>query len=105
MLPVLFSTTLAAATQMSRDTGGHLMNRDRRTFLATGLAAACIAGAVSPAVAEESALVDGLTCLDYGRSFICNTAKFNSVRFWVESRTVLIDGDARTEFYQCGSCK
>ena len=81
------------------------MNRDRRTFLATGLAAACIAGGSSPAVAQEPARVEGLTCLDYGRSFICNTADFNRVRFWVESRTVLIDGESRTEFYQCGSCK
>lgn len=46
-------------------------------------------------------------CLDYGRSFICNTAEFNSVRFWVESRTTIFDDEAgaSTEFYQCGSCK
>jgi hypothetical protein len=87
------------------------MNRDRRTFLASGLTMACVAGVVpaasaaEPASATEPASVDGMTCLDYGRSFICNTAKFNSVRFWVESRTVLIDGDTRTEFLQCGSCK
>lgn len=31
----------------------------------------------------------------------------NSVRFWVESRTTIIDDEAgtSTEFYQCGSCK
>lgn len=81
------------------------MNPDRRTFLASGLSMACIAGAASTARSEEPARVGGLTCLDYGRSFICNTARFNSVRFWVESRTVLIDGDTPTEFYQCGSCK
>jgi hypothetical protein len=56
-------------------------------------------------MAQEPARVDGLSCLDYGRSFICHTADFNRVRFWVESRTVLIDGETRTEFYQCGSCK
>lgn len=45
--------------------------------------------------------------LDYGRSFICNTALCNAVRFWMESRTILIDDKAgtQTEFYQCGSCK
>ena len=29
-------------------------------------------------------------CLDYGRSFICNPSSANAVRFWVESRTILI---------------
>ena len=81
------------------------MNPHRRKFLASGLAAACVAGSTSAAVAQEPARIDGLTVLDYGRSFICNTADFNRVRFWVESRTVLIDGETRTEFYQCGSCK
>jgi hypothetical protein len=46
-------------------------------------------------------------CLDYGRSFICNSAPFNAVRFWVESRTTWIDDETGTSqvFYQCGSCK
>lgn len=45
--------------------------------------------------------------LDYGRSFICHTAPFNSVRFWVESRTRIIDDQSGvwTDYYQCGSCK
>jgi hypothetical protein len=45
--------------------------------------------------------------LDYGRSFICHTAPENSVRFWVESRTRIIDEKQGTisDFYQCGSCK
>ena len=81
------------------------MNADRRSFLTTGLAAACLAGPAALSSADEPAKVDGLACLDYGRSFICNTASFNNVRFWVESRTILIDGDSRIEFYQCGSCK
>ena len=48
-----------------------------------------------------------LTPLDYGRSFVCNTASFNAVRFWVESRTRIIDDRAGTwtDYYQCGSCK
>ncbi len=46
-------------------------------------------------------------CLDYGRSYICGTASFNAVRFWIESRTTLIDqaSGESVEFYQCGSCK
>lgn len=81
------------------------MQPNRRSFLTAGLAAACAAGPAALAAGDEAAKIDGLTCLDYGRSFICNTASFNNVRFWVESRTILFDGDARIEFYQCGSCK
>ncbi len=46
-------------------------------------------------------------CLDYGLSFICNTSPQNSVRFWVESRTTVIDDSngVATDFYQCASCK
>ena len=46
-------------------------------------------------------------CLDYGLSFICNPSPVNSVRFWVESRTTVIDDSTgvSTEFYQCASCK
>ena len=45
--------------------------------------------------------------LDYGRSFICNPSPANSVRFWIESRTRVIDParGTTTDFYQCGSCK
>jgi hypothetical protein len=51
------------------------------------------------------ALIDNLPVLDYGRSFVCGTAGFNNVRLWVESRTLLFDGDRRHEFLQFGSCK
>ena len=46
-------------------------------------------------------------CLDYGLSFICGTADFNAVRFWVESRTTIVDERAGTTtvYYQCASCK
>lgn len=49
----------------------------------------------------------GLECLDYGLSFVCNKASFNAVRFWIESKTTLIDQHSGTAqlFYQCGSCK
>ena len=85
----------------------------RREFLQRG--AGIVAGAAvvmasnatsaSPSPESAGALITG--CLDYGRSFICHTARFNAVRFWVESRTVLIDakGGVTTEYYQCGSCK
>lgn len=43
--------------------------------------------------------------LDYSRSFICHEASFNSVRFWVESRTRLLDGNGHLDFLQCASCK
>ena len=45
--------------------------------------------------------------LDYGRSFLLGKSPENEVRFWVESRTRIIDErDGRTEDYiQCASCK
>lgn len=87
------------------------MQTNRRQFLAGGmgsLAAAATAGRTAWADAETQP--DGPTgaaCLDYGLSFISNSAAFNSVRFWVESRTTVIDDAAnlRSEFYQCASCK
>ncbi|NKB71208.1 MAG: hypothetical protein GKR89_29400 [Candidatus Latescibacteria bacterium] len=45
--------------------------------------------------------------LDYGRSFILSTAARNEVRFWVESRTRIIDEQtgAHEDYIQVGSCK
>jgi len=45
--------------------------------------------------------------LDYGLSYICHSAEFNSVRFWVESRTRIIDerSGTWTDYHQCASCK
>lgn len=80
------------------------MQTERRVFLAAGLTAA-LPAASSQADDAKPALIDGLPVLDYGRSFVCGTASFNNVRFWVESRTVLIDGEQRHEFLQFGSCK
>ena len=47
------------------------------------------------------------SCLDYRRSFICGTSALNSVRFWIESRTTIIDTkhEKSAVFYQCASCK
>ncbi len=48
-----------------------------------------------------------IDCLDYGLSFICHTAAFNAVRFWIESRTTIINDETKETwtFYQCASCK
>ena len=45
--------------------------------------------------------------IDYGRSFLANPSPANSVRFWIESRTILFDdaGGEPVHFYQCASCK
>ncbi len=44
--------------------------------------------------------------IDYSRSFSIGTAPSNEVRFWVESRTRLIDPDGQDEdFIQAASCK
>ena len=56
-----------------------------------------------PAQMEETKM----RVLDYGTSFLQSQAGTNRVRFWVESRTRVVDErDGRTEdFYACGSCK
>ena len=48
-----------------------------------------------------------MTPLDYGRSFLIGTAPENEVRFWVESRTRIIDerNGRREDYLQCASCK
>ena len=80
------------------------MESNRRRFLAAGLATVGTASLIDSAATAEA---DTIECLDYGRSFICNTATSNAVRFWVESRTILYDDEAGTKLviYQCGSCK
>jgi len=79
------------------------MTRNRRAFLKSVPASLAVGvGAIASAEPPNE-----MVCLDYGISFICNKASFNAVRFWVESRTTLIDEAAGTSevFYQCGSCK
>ena len=80
------------------------MNATRRSFLAGSLAAVGTASSLNTVDAGNTPLIE---CLDYGRSFICNTSSHNRARFWIESRTVLYDDTAGTQttFYQCGSCK
>jgi hypothetical protein len=83
------------------------MTSNRREFVAAGIASVCaLAGSGKLAAADPAAGQSPVKVLDYGRSFICNTAKFNAVRFWVESRTILTSKEGATyTFYQCGSCK
>ena len=78
------------------------MHTNRRHFLATGLATV---GTTS--LLEAATEANTIECLDYGRSFICNTSTVNAVRFWIESRTILYDERQGTKLviYQCGSCK
>jgi hypothetical protein len=80
------------------------MEPTRRSFLAAGLATVGTSTLLDSAAAGAA---DAIECLDYGRSFICNTSTCNAVRFWVESRTILYDEQAGTKLviYQCGSCK
>jgi len=56
---------------------------------------------------EEEKPMEPMRPLDYGLSFICHAASFNAVRFWVESRTRIVDANAGTctDYYQCASCK
>lgn len=83
------------------------MKPTRREAIFAAAASAC---AAAIPVTQAETVGDGpldMAPLDYGRSFICNTAEFNAVRFWVESRTRIIDvhTGAWTDYYQCGSCK
>lgn len=85
----------------------------RRRFLKLGMGALTpvllpgIFGNNENSFKEQSSKGSKFQCLDYGRSFICNTAEFNSVRMWIESRTIIIDDKSGKEliYYQGGSCK
>jgi len=78
----------------------------RRSFMKTGALSACAFSAHAAAQGQVGNPAE-MPPLDYGLSFICHSAAFNSVRFWVESRTRLVDDrdGTWTDFYQCASCK
>ena len=81
------------------------MAPSRRKFLQSLPVPIALSASTMTACAAETAAPSA--CLDYGTSFVCNTAEFNAVRFWIESRTVVYDdrNDTSEVFYQCGSCK
>lgn len=87
--------------------------RSRRNFLQKGAFAATsvvMAGKISARNISDSRIGTEEVkpfCLDYGRSFICNTGQYNAVRLWIESRTTIIDTitGKSIEYLQCGSCK
>ncbi|MBM3795424.1 MAG: hypothetical protein FJW31_15470 [Acidobacteria bacterium] len=60
-----------------------------------------------PAASAFAAGAPALAPLDYGHSFLSGVAEWNRVRFWVESRTRIIDmrTGAHEDFLQCASCK
>ena len=78
--------------------------RRRKFLLQTATAAAAAPSAALNAAAGEPSLVP----LDYGLSFLSGVAEWNRVRFWVESRTRIIDtrnGGRYEDYLQCASCK
>lgn len=87
--------------------------KSRRNFLRNGLL--LTSGILGSSVAlgqindlrNSTESDDPLKCIDYGRSFFCNTAAFNSVRMWIESRTIItnIKSGESTIYYQGASCK
>ena len=83
----------------------------RRNFLKTSILTAIVFPATIACAKESSAksIADGdaNACIDYGRSFFCNTAEFNSVRMWIESRTIITDtrSGKSNVYYQGASCK
>lgn len=86
------------------------MSTTRRRFLTLSAGAASGSCLAWSAAYEARAATDGaatIRCLDYGRSFIGHSGTENSVRFWIESRTTLIDPqtETSTDYYQCASCK
>ena len=82
------------------------MKPTRRAFMKTGALSVC-ALSTHAAVQQNAGKPGEMLPLDCGLSFICHNAPINSVRFWVESRTRIIDDrdGTWTDFYQCGACK
>jgi len=89
------------------------MGITRREWIKIGVASFCVLTARARAT-ERADMKNAnrdwmgrLMPLDYGRSFVCHAASFNAVRFWIESRTRIIDEQSGicTDFYPCASCK
>jgi len=75
-----------------------------KDWLTAQLAAAQAGKLKRPEAPKEPLIAEAI---DYGRSFVNTKAKWNSPRFWVESRLRITDtaGKATREYLQCGSCK
>jgi hypothetical protein len=92
---------------------GQKPGASRRTFIKAGffVASGMFVAPNSMALINQphisSKVMDPLSCIDYGKSFLCNTAKFNSVRMWIESRTTITDTNSGKSivYYQGASCK
>lgn len=89
----------------------------RRHFIQTGLLlttgasiAACTSLPEENNRTQEPSPDNVPECLDYGRSFLCNSGKSaasNSVRMWIESRTIVQNSKTGEEaiYYQGAACK
>ncbi len=85
----------------------------RRSFIRAGAisASGVILSGLSPGCSQgtnrDNSVNSFPSFIDYGSSFYCNTAEFNSVRMWIESRTVIINEKSGKEhiYYQGASCK
>ncbi len=82
----------------------------RRRFLEASILSAIVlptAIACGKVNDKSSNATDPFACIDYGKSFLCNTAEFNSVRMWIEGRTIIIDTNSgeSTIYYQGAACK
>jgi hypothetical protein len=93
-------------------------NPDRRRFLRAGVTSPLLLGAGALLLAACSrekrsresgvqASPGALAPIEYGRSFIQGKAKWNRVRFEIESRARIFDDrtGVHEDFYQCASCK
>jgi hypothetical protein len=76
----------------------------RRQLMNAGLGATILAGHSGKGLAAAPAAMEPI---DYGRSFLQGKWTENRVRFWVESRTRIVDPESGVpvDYYQCASCK
>lgn len=88
-------------------------NASRRSFIragaisASGMILSGLSLSCSQGTSRDNSGNGFPSFIDYGGSFYCNTAEFNSVRMWIESRTVIINEKSGKEhiYYQGASCK
>lgn len=84
--------------------------KSRRDFLQTGWAVATTLTLAACQKKPVSGNEPNSACLDYSRSFVCNSGQSNAsneVRMWIESRTIVRNHNTETEaiYYQGASCK